>query len=141
LCEVVGLGKKKGAGKGGRSFVVQEHHATRLHWDFRLEVGSVLRSWAVPKGPPLAGGVKRLAVETEDHALEYGGFEGEIPEGHYGAGEVLIWDRGSYEPEEMEKDKLVFRLKGRKMKGRYCLVRLKRGGGKSWILFKTMPKK
>ncbi|MFA6035808.1 MAG: DNA polymerase ligase N-terminal domain-containing protein [Candidatus Micrarchaeia archaeon] len=122
---------------GKLKFVVHEHHASTLHWDFRLQIGKVLRSWAVPKGPPLDEGVKRLAVITEDHALEYGEFEGVIEEGSYGAGEVRIWDSGTYEMEEdeEEKGKLVFVLSGKKMSGRYCLIRLK--DGKNWILFKT----
>ena len=126
---------------GALSFVVHEHHATHLHWDFRLEMHGALRSWAVPKGPPTVEGVKRLAVETEEHALEYGKFEGEIPEGQYGAGEVIIWDNGTYELESLHEDKIVFVMKGAKMKGRYCLIRMERMGPKNWLLFKTKDKK
>ncbi|MDK2847668.1 MAG: bifunctional non-ous end joining protein LigD [Desulfuromonadales bacterium] len=123
-------------------FVVQEHHATRLHWDFRLEVDGVLKSWAVPKGPSMDPGDKRLAVQVPDHSLEYGDFEGTIPEGQYGAGEVLIWDRGSYEPlcdmsSGLEQGHLTFVLQGEKLEGAFALLRLKRGkGGKEWLLFK-----
>jgi len=108
-------------------FVVQEHHATRLHWDFRLEKDGVLKSWAVPKGPPLEEGIKRLAMAVPDHPLDYGNFEGTIPEGDYGAG-VKIWDQGTYEvQEEIEQGKqkkkvLKFILKGKKLKGLYTLV-------------------
>ena len=143
---------------GALSFVVHEHHATHLHWDFRLEMDGAhfllrqkgapfpkgkraLRSWAVPKGPPTVEGVKRLAVETEEHALEYGKFEGEIPEGQYGAGEGIIWDNGTYELESLHEDKIVFVMKGAKMKGRYCLIRMERMGPKNWLLFKTKDKK
>jgi bifunctional non-homologous end joining protein LigD len=127
-------GKKQGAGK---TFVVQEHDARRLHYDLRLERDGVLRSWAVPKGIPEESGVKRLAVETEDHPLDYGGFEGEIPKGQYGAGTVKIWDRGIYVAKLWEEDKIEFVLQGERLSGRYVLVRLKRGGKKNWLLLKA----
>ncbi len=135
-------GKEKTlTGTGGAlSFVVHEHHATHLHWDFRLEMDGALRSWAVPKGPPTVDGVRRLAVETEEHALEYGGFEGEIPEGQYGAGQVIIWDKGTYEAESVHEDKIVFVMNGAKMKGRYCLIRMLSMGPKNWLLFKMKDK-
>jgi DNA ligase D-like protein (predicted 3'-phosphoesterase) len=118
-------------------FVVQEHHARKLHWDFRLEINKVLKSWAIPKKPPLKKSIKRLAVPVEDHSLEYANFEGTIPEGFYGAGVVKIWDKGNYEPEEISKDKIVVKLNGKKMKGRYALIKMKSGRYKgNWILFK-----
>ena len=121
--------------KDGKIYVIQEHHATRLHYDLRLEMDGVLKSWAIPKVPPLEKGVKRLAIETEDHSLDYADFEGVIPEGLYGAGRVKIWDRGTYELEERTEDKIVFRVNGKKLKGRYCLIKF-RGREKSWLFFK-----
>ena len=117
-------------------FVVQRHDARTLHYDFRLERDGVLKSWAVPKGVPTEKGVKRLAVEVEDHDLEYGDFEGEIEEGEYGAGTVEIWDNGRYEVESWKTDKIVFALDGKQLKGRYCLVRFKQAGDKNWLLFR-----
>ena len=119
-----------------RRFVVQKHDATRLHWDFRLEMDGVLKSWAVPKEPPTKSGVRRLAVAVEDHDLEYIDFEGTIPEGEYGAGTVEIWDRGTYELESRKPDKLVFELHGSRMKGRYTLVHFTEKA-ENWLLFKT----
>ena len=127
------------------SFVVQKHAARRLHYDFRLELDGVLLSWAVPKGPSLDPSVKRLAVQTEDHPLEYGDFEGTIPKGQYGAGAVIVWDRGRWQPEEdpregLEKGHLVFRLEGERLRGRWHLVRTRgkgRDADKSWLLFKS----
>jgi bifunctional non-homologous end joining protein LigD len=127
----------------GFSFVIQKHRATRLHYDFRLEMEGVLRSWAIPKGPSLDPAEKRLAVETEDHPIDYGGFEGLIPAGNYGAGKVIIWDNGAYEmvdpdsPEKgWKKGKLHFTLKGKKLKGEWVLVRGSRDP-KQWIFFKV----
>ncbi len=120
----------------GKSFVVQEHHARRLHYDLRLERDGVLKSWAVPKGIPEISGDKRLAVQVEDHPLEYGKFEGTIPEGQYGAGTVKLWDRGLYEPIAWGEDKIEFIVKGEKMEGRYVLVKFRKAGEKNWLLFK-----
>ena len=126
-------------------FVVHEHHASRLHYDFRLEMNRVLKSWAVPKGPSMNPADKRLAIMVDDHTLEYGGFEGIIPEGRYGAGAVVIWDRGTYEllegsdpVAELKKDSLKFRLSGTRLNGAFALVRLKgpRARGKEWLLMK-----
>jgi DNA ligase D-like protein (predicted 3'-phosphoesterase) len=129
----------KGGEKKGEKliFVVQEHHARRLHHDLRLENGGVLKSWAVPKGIPQSSGERRLAVQTEDHPYEYAGFEGTIPKGQYGAGTVKIWDKGSFEPKLWEDDKIEFTLNGQKLKGRYILVRLKRAkDDNAWLLLK-----
>jgi DNA ligase D-like protein (predicted ligase)/DNA ligase D-like protein (predicted 3'-phosphoesterase) len=120
----------------GRIFVVQEHHARRLHYDLRLEKDGVLKSWAVPKGFPESSEQKRLAVETEDHPLGYASFEGVIPKGQYGAGTVEIWDRGVYEAKAWDEKMIEFIVQGEKLKGRYVLVRLKKAGEKSWLLLK-----
>ena len=117
-------------------FVVQEHHARRLHWDLRLELDEVLKSWAVPKKPPVKPGIRRLAVLVEDHPLDYISFEGTIPEGEYGAGIVKIWDSGKFTVENRKPDKLVFVLNGDKMKGRYTLVQFSKIK-ENWLLFKT----
>ena len=124
----------------GGLFVVHMHAARRLHWDLRLEMDGVLRSWAVPKGPSPNRADKRLAVHVEDHPLEYGDFEGIIPEGNYGAGAVIVWDRGRWVPledplEGMKKGKLLFELHGYKLKGKWTLVKLKKGE-KEWLLIK-----
>jgi bifunctional non-homologous end joining protein LigD len=128
------------------SFVIQRHAATRLHYDFRLEQDGVLRSWAVPKEPKPIPGEKRLAVHVEDHPLDYGRFEGVIPEGHYGAGKVVIWDRGWWEPvgdprAAYRKGSLKFILHGRRLRGGWALVRMRprdgeRGGKENWLLIK-----
>lgn len=132
------------ASRGGSSFVIQKHAASRLHYDFRLELDGVLKSWAIPKGPSLDPGEKRLAVHVEDHPLDYGGFEGIIPKGQYGGGTVLLWDRGTWTPEgdpreAYRKGKLKFLLEGEKLHGIWNLVRM--GGAKArekseWLLIK-----
>lgn len=136
---------RKGATKkppASLRFVIQEHQATRLHYDFRLEMEGVLKSWAIPKGPSMNPADKRLAVMTPDHPLEYIDYEGIIPEGSYGAGPVVIWDEGTYVPEgdpaeQLKKGKLNFALSGKKLKGGFTLMLLKgRGTGKEWLLLK-----
>src|SRR5919112_2307905 len=139
-------GKKKQSRENKNKFVVQKHDATRLHYDFRLEdkKEGVLKSWAVPKGISLDSKIRRLAVLTEDHPLDYLLFEGVIPEGSYGAGTVIVWDTGTYTSEEeiseqFEKGKITFTLFGQKLRGRFSLVRthLDRGKeGKQWLLIK-----
>lgn len=132
----------KAAKGGGDRFVIQLHHASHRHFDFRLQVGGALRSWAVPKGPSLDPKQKRLAVEVEDHPLEYGEFQGHIPEGHYGAGEVWIWDEGRWAPEgdaakALKKGHLDFELFGSRMQGRWSLIRTGLSGKRpQWLLFK-----
>jgi bifunctional non-homologous end joining protein LigD len=124
-------------------FVVQEHHSRQLHYDFRLEMAGVLKSWALPKGPSLNSADKRLAVMVEDHPLEYFDFEGIIPEGNYGAGAVVIWDMGEYDllegydPERAVKNgKVVLELCGKILKGGFSLVKMKGRGDKNWLLMK-----
>ena len=131
--------------KGERIFVVQEHHASHLHYDFRLEIGGTLKSWAIPKGPSTDPSDKRLAIPTEDHPVEYANFEGEIPDGEYGAGQVYIWDRGTFEdlkteedgrpPEEhYEEGKIEIKLHGFKLTGNFALTKMK--DKKEWLLIK-----
>ncbi len=131
-------------------FYVQKHAASHLHFDFRLELDGVLKSWAVPKGPSLDPGVRRLAMEVEDHPLAYGHFEGTIPEGEYGGGTVMLWDRGTYRPESpvrgedpqeqlraaYDKGDLKIFLKGERLQGGFVLVRMKRPGRPQWLLIK-----
>ncbi len=147
---------------GGKSssddlrFVIQKHDASRLHYDFRIEVNGVLKSWAVPKGPSNDPAVKRLAMMVEDHPFDYRNFEGAIPKGEYGGGTVIIWDEGTYEPyeqtfnnktsrqkyisQELNKGKLVFELHGKKLKGKFALVKSSYQGENSWLLMKVKDK-
>ncbi|MDV3277662.1 MAG: hypothetical protein LYZ69_04245 [Nitrososphaerales archaeon] len=150
-----------GPKEGQLVFVVQKHKATSLHYDFRLEIGGVMPSWSIPKGPTLDSGVKRLAMPTGDHALEYSRFEGVISKGGYGAGPVMIWDEGTYNPEvelgkgvrkeitdrkeadrvarkSMEEGNMKFRLYGKKLQGSFALIRTKGFGGnkETWLLIK-----
>jgi DNA ligase D-like protein (predicted 3'-phosphoesterase) len=123
--------------KRALTFVVHEHWASRHHFDFRLEMDGVLKSWAVPKGPPETKGIKRLAIAVEDHDLEYGTFEGEIPEGEYGAGKVSIWDHGDYDLKLREPRKITVQLRGRKLEGEFELILMKEEHDrKLWLLFK-----
>ena len=135
-------------------FVVQEHAATNLHYDFRLEMEGVLKSWAIPKGPSLNPDDRRLALMVEDHPYEYKDFEGAIPEGNYGAGNVIVWDNGTYhsiESEEVKKSEkallaglkkghISFILQGKKLKGEFALVQMKRRGENAWLLIKKHDK-
>ena len=119
-------------------FVIHEHHASHLHWDLRLQMHGVLKSWAVPKTPPRTKSEKRLAIQVEDHPLSYATFKGKIPEGNYGAGEVKIWDKGKYELIEKSSKKILFELHGKKLKGKYVLVKTSYGGKKNgWLWFKV----
>ncbi len=129
---------------GANFFCVQRHDATRLHYDFRLEIDGVLKSWAVPKGPSLDPTVKHLAAHVEDHPFDYGEFEGNIPAGNYGAGSVMLWDRGTFELlgdmpalDQMARGDLKFRLHGEKLQGDFAIVHMKnRGKGNEWLLIK-----
>lgn len=131
---------KETRGREDKIFVIQKHDARKLHYDLRLEIGGVLKSWAVPKEPPTTGGIKRLAVQTEDHPLEYADFEGVIGEGLYGAGTVEIWDRGIFKPEKIEDREILFELGGEKMQGKFVLIKLKPTsrfkGENNWLFFK-----
>ena len=136
-------GKLARVKKGKLSFVIQKHRASRLHYDFRLEHNGVMLSWAVPKGPSLEPSDKRFAMQTEDHPIEYNQFEGVIPEGEYGAGTVMIWDHGTWEPEvedverALAKGDLKFKLHGKKLRGSWVLVRMRE---RQWLLIKHRDK-
>ncbi|NIG52185.1 DNA polymerase ligase N-terminal domain-containing protein [Chitinophaga sp. Cy-1792] len=139
--------------QGKHVFVVQRHHATQLHYDFRLEIDGVLKSWAIPKGPSLNPGDKRLAMQVEDHPYDYKDFQGTIPQGNYGAGTVYIWDKGTFELihpgnktfdkealQEIKDGDLKVILKGRKLKGEFALVHMKGRGENAWLLIKHKDK-
>jgi bifunctional non-homologous end joining protein LigD len=133
-------GPKEKRTRTGRMFVIQKHRATQLHYDFRLEVDGVLKSWAVPKGPSLDPSVRRLAMQVEDHPVDYAKFEGVIPAGEYGGGTVMVWDYGTYKPENsddvseaLRKGELKFSLNGKKLKGSWVLVRTR---DRQWLLIK-----
>jgi len=136
-------GKLKPKPTQGR-YYIQRHDATRLHYDFRLEIGGTLKSWAVPKGPSLLPLQKNLAMHVEDHPLDYGEFEGNIPKGNYGAGSVMLWDRGTFEllgdgdgEAQIKRGDLKIKLSGEKLGGEFALVRMKnRGKGNEWLLIK-----
>jgi bifunctional non-homologous end joining protein LigD len=140
-------GRVTEAAKRAHVFVVQKHHASRLHYDFRLSIGGVLVSWAVPKGPSLDPSQRRLAVRTEDHPYDYRTFEGVIPPGEYGAGKVIVWDAGDYVPlnlpegladeyEWLDKGSIYVELHGKKLKGRFKLIRMEGRGENNWLLIK-----
>ncbi|TXT57070.1 MAG: DNA ligase D, 3'-phosphoesterase domain protein [Promethearchaeota archaeon] len=143
-------GRQKSTGKN--IFVVQKHKATRLHYDLRLEMNGILKSWAVPKGPSLNPKDKRLAIETEDHPIEYATFEGTIPENNYGAGTVIIWDKGIYKNTNIKEEKLVsleksyeqghiiIELLGDKLQGEFALIKMK-GQKNKWLLIKKADEK
>lgn len=136
-------GRKRSSRRRKPIFVIQKHDATRLHYDFRLEVDGVLKSWAVPRGPSLDPSVKRMAIEVEDHPMDYATFEGVIPEGNYGAGAVIVWDKGNYEnlyedesmAEGLSKGRVTFALEGKKLRGGYTLRRFRREDD-AWLLIK-----
>lgn len=120
----------------GNKYVVHEHHASHLHWDLRLERDGVLKSWAIPKEPPRESGIRRLAVQVEDHPIEYGTFEGIIPEGEYGAGSVKIWDKGTYITHIWTNEKIQLTINGSKLSGDYDLIQFKKAGEKEWLFLK-----
>ncbi len=137
-------GKTAKSGLQAGRFFIQRHNATRLHYDFRLEIDGTLKSWAIPKGPSLDPSVKHLAAMVEDHPLDYGDFEGNIPKGEYGGGSVMLWDRGTFEligeesaAQQIARGDLKFRLRGEKLSGTWAIVHMKaRGKGNDWLIIK-----
>jgi len=123
-------------GNSGGRFVVQEHHARMHHFDFRLERDGVFKSWAVPKGLPDAVGVKRLAIQVEDHALEFGDFEGTIPQGEYGAGQIRVWDAGMYDLVEWAEDRIKVRLNGSRAAGVFEILKFRHGKEREWLIIR-----
>jgi DNA ligase D-like protein (predicted 3'-phosphoesterase) len=118
-------------------YIIHKHSASHLHWDLRLEMNGVLKSWAVPKIPPKVKGIKRLAIQVEDHPLEYAKFQGTIPEGNYGAGKVEIWDKGTYELIKKTPKEIEIKINGKKLKGNYILIKTNyQQNKKSWLFFK-----
>ena len=130
------MDRKSGESNELPRFVVQKHQARTLHYDFRLEKDGVLKSWAVPKGVPEGPGIRQLAVQVEDHPLEWGEFEGEIETGKSGAGTVEIWDQGTYELHQWEEGAIVFSLHGKRLSGKYMLIPFRHKGERDWLLFK-----
>ncbi len=131
------VGKERKKRKSKNIYVIQKHSASHLHYDLRLEFNGVLKSWVIPKLPPKRKNLKRLAIQTEDHPIEYAKFEGIIPEGNYGAGKVEIWDKGKFELIEKDKNTIVINIEGKKLNGEYCLVRTKfQGKENNWIFFR-----
>lgn len=120
-------------------FVIQEHYARTHHFDFRLEKDGVLKSWAVPKGLPEEAGIKRLAIQVDDHELSFGAFQGEIPKGFYGAGQITVWDHGDYEAGEWTDDLITFTLHGSRLHGEFNLIRFKHGKPGEWLILMRQP--
>ncbi len=129
--------KVKAKSTGKNIYVIQEHNASHHHFDLRLEIGGVLKSWAIPKEPPTDSKTKRLAIKVEDHPIDYAKFEGTIPEGQYGAGTVKIWDKGTFNPIKIEEKEIIVDIDGKKLKGLFVLLKTSFKGAKNtWLFFK-----